>query len=1187
MGAQAGSSGLGLGLGIVGGIVGSFWGMPGLGFAVGSMAGGLIGSMVFGRSGRALVPDAQLASSSWGLPLPIVYGQWRLPGMVIWEDAIEIKEHSIGKGVGGGASTSSYWQDAAFGFCEGPARLLKIWLDGKLFFDATSINPHQLTKNTFAVRIYEGDETQLPDPLIVRWVFGHVVPPLSAPAHRGTAYFVFQQIDLSHYGGRMPNVTALWSTSARDTVIFKQLAYTNSPVTGTADIGTDWISATVFTLDQDGRVSAYDVASGALLLSRPWSDIGASAVNVGPFADHAIPARMSVIQGGKLYLVSEAAYPTVYLWTLDPNTFDILQVVAVEPHHFLGARTGARSIVAFTLASPVESEDMVAIWYDLGSVAVINPVTGVTSGELPLGSDALIGGDLGIGAQVAIVVGKQDVLAGTVDLWILNAAVYAGNEFRIFKLVINNPDPAGIALALQAGPNTPYAILAGAAFGGVDPNPIWQFNIAAAYDASDDTLIIASPPMDGLAGTIKWSPAGGGTVIWRQDDRLLNTNTTGGSSQKQYWNVSFGRAGDLNGFTNYAVGRVIDGLSEDASPALGSSPNPVMLNTWAYSSAANLLIATDSAGNLWAVYLQHTQSGEYLIADIISDICTRAGFASGDFDVSAVTASTIGYCVKEQKSFGAALADVCQVYQIDMVESDDKLKFVPRGQASVRTITQADLISTQSGDASQFWVPKRAQVAELPLQINVRYIDADIDHQPNASFAKRVAQPVPTQYSNRIKSIDLPIVANAVEARHIAETWLWTLWAERTTYQSALGWKHIDLDPTDNITVSLDDGRSYTVRIETIQTGADLSLQLQLASEDITTYVASIMPGALVSAAPAVVVRSVAASLFQFNVPLLQDSDDLGGTLSRVYFASAASSAPSSAGVPTLFQSTDGAAWSDLTIAAGWADWGIVANALGATTAVFSTDTTNTLTVRMAGGSTAPASCTYAELMNGANAALVGSEVIQFQTVTENTDGSITLSDLLRGRRGTEWAVIEHSAGEKFILLAVGDISPARLPLSEIGTGESYRLLPRGWFIDQITPQAFTYLGYDLKPYAPVRLARVASGSDLALSWTRRTRLGGLMLDGTDTAPLSEASEAYEAYVLAAAPADPMAFDPTNPANYVRKFSGLSSAAATYTAAQMVTDSFTPATDTLYLVVYQISTVIGRGFPGYAALPAF
>lgn len=51
-------------------------------------------------------------------------------------------------------------------------------------------------------RLYPGDEEQLPDPLIASAVGGGV-----APAHRGTAYAVFELLQLADFGNRIPSLT--------------------------------------------------------------------------------------------------------------------------------------------------------------------------------------------------------------------------------------------------------------------------------------------------------------------------------------------------------------------------------------------------------------------------------------------------------------------------------------------------------------------------------------------------------------------------------------------------------------------------------------------------------------------------------------------------------------------------------------------------------------------------------------------------------------------------------------------------------------------------------------------------------------------------------------------------------------------------------------------------------------------
>ncbi len=53
----------------------------------------------------------------------------------------------------------------------------------------------------FAITIYKGDETQTPDPFIVSKMGG------VAPGYRGTAYVVFEDLDLSRWGNRVPQLT--------------------------------------------------------------------------------------------------------------------------------------------------------------------------------------------------------------------------------------------------------------------------------------------------------------------------------------------------------------------------------------------------------------------------------------------------------------------------------------------------------------------------------------------------------------------------------------------------------------------------------------------------------------------------------------------------------------------------------------------------------------------------------------------------------------------------------------------------------------------------------------------------------------------------------------------------------------------------------------------------------------------
>ena len=83
-----------------------------------------------------------------------------------------------------------YFANFAVGLCEGPiGAVLRIWADGK-----------PLDLSGFTMRIYTGDETQTPDPLIV-------AKEGDVPAYRGLAYVVFERLPLANFGNRIPQLS--------------------------------------------------------------------------------------------------------------------------------------------------------------------------------------------------------------------------------------------------------------------------------------------------------------------------------------------------------------------------------------------------------------------------------------------------------------------------------------------------------------------------------------------------------------------------------------------------------------------------------------------------------------------------------------------------------------------------------------------------------------------------------------------------------------------------------------------------------------------------------------------------------------------------------------------------------------------------------------------------------------------
>jgi len=175
-----------------------------IGGAIGSMAGSLVDSWIVSslapgqRIDGARLENLAVTTSTDGAVIPRVWGRMRLGGNIIWAtdftETVNTTTQGGGKGGGPKVTTTAYLYSASFAvaLCEGPiSGIGRIWADGK---------PLDLSGVTW--RIYTGDKTQQPDPFIeAKMGTGN------APAYRGTAYVMFEELPLEQFGNRIPQLS--------------------------------------------------------------------------------------------------------------------------------------------------------------------------------------------------------------------------------------------------------------------------------------------------------------------------------------------------------------------------------------------------------------------------------------------------------------------------------------------------------------------------------------------------------------------------------------------------------------------------------------------------------------------------------------------------------------------------------------------------------------------------------------------------------------------------------------------------------------------------------------------------------------------------------------------------------------------------------------------------------------------
>ena len=201
------ASGGGLVGGIIGAVAGFIIGGPAgamYGYSIGSMAGGYLDPPKGPTTYGPRLDDLRVQTSTYGAPIPRVYGSIVVNANVFWLENNKLKESRKKTKVGGGKSnrtsvTFSYSATFAAGLCDGPiAGVRRIWIGSKLVYDAgaASLEAIMASNQTSSLfTLYKGTDTQTADSRMQA-----TLGVANTPAYRGLAYIVFKDYPLADHG---------------------------------------------------------------------------------------------------------------------------------------------------------------------------------------------------------------------------------------------------------------------------------------------------------------------------------------------------------------------------------------------------------------------------------------------------------------------------------------------------------------------------------------------------------------------------------------------------------------------------------------------------------------------------------------------------------------------------------------------------------------------------------------------------------------------------------------------------------------------------------------------------------------------------------------------------------------------------------------------------------------------------
>ena len=1091
--------------------------IPGVGplaISLAFAAGNVIGGAIFGPEDTSNVigprlQDLSIASSTYGKGWPIIYGSIRVPGNMLWgKSIIEVQhEEEIGRGprryvVAGPRKAITrtvfeYFGQFAMGFSEGPVKSIRrVWADSKLIVD---VNPSVVGSGTFKYgkhlyREYLGTELQLPDPTIeADKGVGNV------PGHRGICYMVFNNLPLKDFGNHLPNITAEIVSISLDNFTKETFSPPNNhnPDNSFASL----FEPAMFNYLLTGETTKTNRLTGDLIWEfNILDDPGMVAIGATIFAGLVSCSPVT----GDFYMGWDGSGAGIAVFNKDGKFIDAKQ-------H--GGSAASHRMQEFVL------DGARITFYTLGGTRLLTSRSWVVDAGLAADTGELDYTWLNTFKQRAAGLNYFQFAWDDRDGFTVpgNRAWAAANtgagNCSILRLG-NDGGVSGTAVDLTTGsPGLP----AGLNFQGI------------CYDRRNDVLLVCFDnnivKLDpetlfaiGAIGThndfdvVSDGGAVGHTTASFTDNFWNNQNTTDGEV------AMIVNPGDfvLVDVTTMKVTLRVDASVEFPGDDFENGPIHDPLTGWLWNTFTNA----------YRRYIFGSNSEDANVEDIVNDICIRAGIASGDVDTTALTGSVKGYLLSDPTSARKSIEPLQRLFFFDGAETDHKLKFILRTGASTRTIPSTDLAARDEGeeDVVRLAEPRRQEV-EIPATVTLEYMNKDNDYNTGTQQAQRILETDITTvagrgvtHSRHTVDVRVPVAITDAFARDVVERILLMGFVERTSVQFTLPPKHIDLDPTDIITItkiSDDLTADLIIRLTSIELGDHFKIQcsgLLVETAVFSPTTVAQTPGSLIAAPIGV---SVTTKEFLLNLPNIKGSLDDGG---HAWFGGSPSfftPVPDWQGAFLSCGDTSAGPFNIVTMTNKKTSWGHTQTILPVDECWTAPDREQTLDVSWITGDL-PTSATddldwYA---NNKNLAFINGELVKFKTVTVLTGRKIRLTGFLRGRLGTENSIAAHGIISEFILLENLD---NQVRFSDF----SVRNIKRFYASESIASETDTtpVVGFTNTSEASlpntvqhVVVDKLTSG-DLVIDWIRRTRYNfGLWV--TDAVPLNETSENYEVDII-------------------------------------------------------------------------
>ncbi len=1080
--------------------------------------------------------DLNVPFSLYGLPIPITFGVRRLYGNIIW--AIPLKENIKKQTDGGsGGPRKITWEyeyfatyAVAFGYASdqvaGARDIIRIWLDGTLAYDRRAAGEVKIQGLNFVY--YEGSEDQVADPTIeAREGVGNV------PGYRGLQYIVIKDLPVMDFGNRPPSVSIEVGDATSEVYSITNIDATAGglyPLVGsqTASL-VDWtyMYAFTFTNGVNAQVRTYDLTTNEVVLSAtPNPDgIGWNVNGTDSYPDlmpdpktgiRATITGLTYLTGSQKVFGSCSTIGRAAVMLLDPFTGLVLKwcgcnnlgttMAYPEVDDNFWPKTGNipiyRQAAGQLVYSLTSTEQYIVLdnFYSLGGLMFIkeeeeglNPIKFFPSIKVK----QIVPGPRRIGYSFVMVIldGYDSVQFYRIDSGAGRSRILPATPTAKPGIHVTWGVNLALTMDLPATPqNVVYFEFDNSVIIFMDDGRVRKYtlNLADEFDLTWDVDIGTANLPDDYLQNMDLNNVEYGFIGFQTGDGVVEFDLTFGTL-KTYSAIDghfFANGKLFNSQT-----KTIAGIGYSGSGGFGEDQ----------TSSKNLAFSIG--------YYDILNDAQVPLAEILRGLSVYAGYDLAEIEVDSEIDDIVdGAIITEVTTFRSVIDPITALYRIDCIESDGKVKFKRKPleyDSSDYTVADGVLLldSPNEPDAPVFNLRREEEIA-VPERVQVRYIDKALSYNWSMVMATR-SREIVTNDSETQMTYQVPIIMSAEQAKLLANRVLWYTWSSRVSYSFRLPYSYLKVEPGD-VGIVQAGGLEYKVKSVQVSYNNDFSVSIvgsSFQSDEAVTVIAGQPSGY-----PQTIPTNLPPVMFIFDVPLLRPQDDANfASQFPVYYYVG----PAKVNV-TFTGAIAEMGFNSSTLA----DVGVnkvesvvcrVINVPAVDEGLLRivNDNIHLDVVPVSGDPLLLESCTFEELLAGANVAAWGRgnkwEIIQFQNVEQVSARRYRLTGILRGVRGSDLFVNSHKTGDNLVLFGRGaSIGFHKLTFADLDRTLFYRgtSVAGGKSTVPYSQKLNGHAVYSWVPGAVEAHRELGGDQSLEITWRRRSRTYGDMVDGGQNIPL-------------------------------------------------------------------------------------